>query len=124
MSDKKLAIDMTPEELEQWLDSMETEDDSIPEFHFSNPDPYFKITPAAEPKHRNFWFGEDGHIHVKNISAYWVPELTLTEEIDGTIYTVTGSYEGEESFLRKLERITLKSSQKRWRDRNDKYANF
>lgn len=45
---------------------------------------------------------------MKNISAYWIPELTLTEEIDGTIYTVTGSYEGEESFLRKLERITAK----------------
>ena len=29
MCDKKLAIDMTPEELEQWLDSLETEDDSI-----------------------------------------------------------------------------------------------
>ena len=108
MSDKKLAIDMTPEELEQWIDSLETEDDSIPEFHFYNPDPYFKITPSAEPKSRNFRFGENGHIHVKNISAYWIPELTLTEEIDGTIYTVTGSYEGEESFLRKLERITAK----------------
>ena len=108
MNEKKLAIDMTPEGLEQWLDSLETEDDSIPEFHFSNPDPYFKITPSTEPKYRNFWFGEDGHIHVKNISAYWIPKLTLTEEIDGTIYTVTGSYEGEEPFIRKLERITTK----------------
>ena len=108
MSEKKLAIDMTPEELNQWIDSLEIEDDSIPEFRFSNPDLYFKITPSTEPKNKNFWFGEDGHIHVKNISAYWIPELTLTEEIDGTIYTVTGSYEGEESFLRKLERITAK----------------
>ena len=108
MSDKKLAIDMTPEELDQWIASLEIEYDSIPEFHFSNSDPYFKIQPTTEPKPRNFWFGEDGHIHVKNISAYWIPELTLTEEIDGTIYTVTGSYEGEESFLRKLERITAK----------------
>jgi len=38
----------------------------------------------------------------------WIPELTVTEEINGTIYTVTGSYHGEESFLRKLERITTK----------------
>ena len=45
MSNKKLAIDMTPKELEQWIDSLETEDDDIPEYHFSNPDPYFKITP-------------------------------------------------------------------------------
>ena len=108
MNEPKKAIDMTPEELEQWLDSFETEDDSIPEFHFSNPDPYFTLPPFAEPNNKNFWFGEDGHIHVKNISAYWIPELTLTEEIDGTIYTVTGSYEGEGSFLRKLERITAK----------------
>ena len=108
MSEKKLAIDTTPEELDQWIDSLEIEDEDIPEYLFSNPDPYFKITPTAEPKNKNFWFGEDGHIHVKNISAYWIPELTLTEEIDGTIYTVTGSYEGEGSFLRKLERITTK----------------
>lgn len=108
MSDKKLAIDMTPEELDQWIDFLEIEDEYIPEYLFSNLDPYFKITPTAEPKNKNYWFGEDGHIHVKNISAYWIPELTLTEEIDGTIYTVTGSYEGEESFLRKLERITAK----------------
>ena len=107
MCEPKKAIDMTPEELEQWLDTLEIED-TIPGFYFSNPDPYFKIAPTTEPKNKNFWFGEDGHIHVKNISAYWIPELTLTEEIDSTIYTVTGSYEGEESFLRKLERITAK----------------
>ena len=49
------------------------------------------------------------HIHVKNISAYWIPELTAVEVIAGTRYTVTGSYEGTESFLRKLERITAKN---------------
>ena len=108
MSEKKLAIDMIPEELDQWIDSLEIEEEGIPECYFSNPDPYFKITSTTEPKNKNFWFGEDGHIHVKNISAYWIPELTLTEEISGTIYTVTGSYEGEKSFLRKLERITAK----------------
>lgn len=108
MNEKKLAIDMTPEELDQWIDSLEIKDESIPEYYFSNPDPYFKIKPTIEPKNNNFWFGEDGHIHVKNISAYWIPELTLTEEIGGTVYTITGSYEGEESFVRKLERITAK----------------
>ena len=50
-------------------------------------------------------FDDDGNIHVKNTSAYWIPELTVIEEISGTIYTVTGSYEGEDSFIRKLERI-------------------
>ena len=109
MNEKKLAIDMTPEELDQWINSLEIEDEGIPEYYFSNPDPYFKITPTAEPRNKNVWFSEDGHIHVKNISAYWIPELTLTEEIDGTVYTVIGSYEGEESFVRKLERITAKN---------------
>ena len=52
---------------------------------------------------------KSGHIQVKNISAYWIPELTATEVITGTIYTVTGSYEGTESFLRKLERVTAKN---------------
>lgn len=51
---------------------------------------------------------ENGHIHVKNLSAYWIPELTTVEVIAGTLYTVTGSYEGTESFLCKLERITAK----------------
>ena len=45
---------------------------------------------------------------MKNLSAFWVPELTVTEVIHGTVYTVTGSYEGTESFVRKLERITSK----------------
>lgn len=37
---------------------------------------------------------KNGHIHVKNLSAYWIPELTAAEVIAGTLYTVTGSYEG------------------------------
>lgn len=56
----------------------------------------------------NYWFDEDGRIHVKNLSAYWIPQLTITEEISGTVYTVTGSFEGTESLIRKLERITAK----------------
>ena len=54
---------------------------------------------------REIFFDENGNIHTKNISAYWIPELTITEKISGTIYTVTGSYEGEVSFIKKLERI-------------------
>lgn len=52
---------------------------------------------------------ESGHIRVKNLSAYWLPELTIKEQIGGTVYTVTGSYEGTENFLRKLERIVAKN---------------
>lgn len=113
MSEPKRAIDMTQEELDQWIDSLEIEDEDRPEYLFSNPDPYFKITPTAEPKNKNFWFGEDGHIHVKNISAYWIPEFTMTQEIAGTVYKVSGSYEGTESFTKKIERmLTEKLSEK------------
>ena len=52
---------------------------------------------------------ENGHIHVKNLSAYWIPKLTTAEVIAGTLYTVTGSYEGTENFVRRLERITAKN---------------
>lgn len=70
-----------------------------------------KITENIKPesyRRNNIRFDESGHIIVKNLSAYWIPELTVTEEIKGTVYTVTGSYEGETSFTRKLERIMAK----------------
>ena len=62
---------------------------------------------------RDISFDDDGNIHIKNTSAYWIPELTVTEEISGTIYTVTGSYEGDDSFIREsvLERMVLKHIQ-------------
>ena len=106
MSEQKKAIDMTPEELKQWLSSLTApEDDEMPCYYFSASDPYLKheAIPTDHPR-RNIHFDENGNIVVKNISAYWIPELTVTEEISGTIYTVTGSYEGEDSFIRKLER--------------------
>ena len=105
MSEQKKAIDMTPEELKQWLNCL-----TVPENNSSYVcfiDPYLKhelLSPDREV--RNVSFDDNGNIHIKNISAYWIPELTLTEEISGTIYTVTGSYVGEDSFIRKLERIT------------------
>lgn len=108
MNEPIKATDLTPEELEQWLDSLETED-TTPEYCFTNPDPYAKVEPVPyEQRRHDFTFDEDGHIRVKNISAYWIPELTVTEEIKGTVYTVTGSYDGETTFIRKLERIMAK----------------
>ncbi len=91
------------EENSQWKDS---DHDEPTEYFFSNPDPYFKPEPLPpdHPKH-NFWFDEAGHICVKNPSAFWLPELTLQREIGGTIYTITGSYDGTESLDRKMERI-------------------
>lgn len=72
--------------------------DTLDEYRFSNPGP-------SDPPKRNFWIGEDGHIHVKNLSAFWLPEFTLQKEIGGTVYTITGSYDGTEPLNRKMERI-------------------
>ena len=67
---------------------------------------YFKL---PTPNHAGTAIGEDGRIHVKNISAFWIPELTVVEVIHGCTYTVTGSYEGDKSFLEKLERVTTRN---------------
>ena len=64
---------------------------------------------AIEAAEYRFRFDEAGRIHVRNLSAYWIPELTVTEEIGGTVYTVIGSYEGTENFIRRLERIAAKN---------------
>jgi len=66
-----------------------------------------ELTPA-EPGQRlhTFWFGANGNIRVRNRSAYWIPEFSLTKQIGGTIYTVSGSYEGSRTFVRRLERLT------------------
>ena len=104
MSEQKKAIDMTPEELKQWLSSLTVPEDAPSCICFI--DPYLKHEPLLPDRAiRNISFDDDGNIHIKNTSAYWIPELTVSEEISGTIYTVTGSYEGEDSFIRKLERI-------------------
>ena len=50
-------------------------------------------------------FTKDGHIRVKNLSAFWLPELTLQKEIGGTIYSVTGTYDGMGMLNKKMERI-------------------
>ena len=64
----------------------------------------------------------------KNLSAFWIPELTTTEKVGHTTYTVTGSYEGKESFLKKLERIVAKNAQQKFEDegaeRNDNCVQF
>lgn len=107
MSKKKsFEHEIDPEllaEIEEW----EQQEHDEPEgYFFSNPDPYLKPAPLPpdHPKH-NFWFDEGGHICVKNPSAFWLPEFTLQKEIGGTVYTVTGSYDGVETLDRKMERM-------------------
>ena len=89
---------MKEQELE--VTSLPEAENTAPEYHFSQQ--------SEKQRYENYWFGEDGRIHVKNLSAYWIPQLTITEEISGTVYTVTGSFKGTESLIRKLERITAK----------------
>ena len=60
---------------------------------------------------RNAIINEAGNIKVKNLSAYWIPRISITREIDGTVYTITGSYEGRELPDRKLTRILLKHAE-------------
>ncbi|MBR5430461.1 MAG: hypothetical protein IK116_08070 [Firmicutes bacterium] len=52
---------------------------------------------------------DHGHIVVKNLSAYWIPEIRIVREISGTVYTVTGSYEDSELSVPKITRIMLKN---------------
>ena len=94
-------------------DDIEFEDDpdnsdSIPVMYFLNSDPYYRAerTPNGHARH-SIRFDEDGHIIVRNPSAYWLPEIKIEEEIDGTVYSVTGSYEGSASLDKKLARIML-----------------
>ena len=80
-------------------------------YYFSNTEPL-----APDRAECRFFWGEDGHIHVKNLSAFWIPELTVTEVIHGTTYVVTGSYEGTENFVRKLECITSRKFAEKMED--------
>ena len=78
---------------------------------------YFKRKPLTEEqKKHSSYVDENGNLHVKNLSAFWIPELTTTEKVGHTTYTVTGSYEGKESFLKKLERIVAKYAHQKFED--------
>ena len=58
---------------------------------------------------RNVKTDDSGHIVVKNLSAWWIPEIKVEREIHGTVYTVAGSFEGNEFLEKKLTRILLKN---------------
>lgn len=91
------------------------EADSTLAYCFADPNPYIKRMDTPTQR-SNRQIDERGRVQVKNISAYWIPKLTITEVVAGTIYTVTGSYEGTGSFLQKLERITAKTFSQKLED--------
>ena len=104
------ARELTPEEIDETIFQEQIAsgeyDEEVPEYYFSNPAPYAKVEPRPDdaPK-RNFSFDENGNIIVKNLSAFWLPDVNIVENIGGTEYTVTGSYEGTETLDKKLKRI-------------------
>ena len=104
------ARELTPEEIDDMIFeeqiASEEHNEKVPEYYFSNPDPYAKIEPRPDdaPK-REFSFDDKGNIVVKNPSAFWLPDIKIVEEHGGTEYTVTGSYEGTETLDKKLRRI-------------------
>ena len=84
----------------------EKKDAEIPTYHFSNPDPYAERDPLPlDHEDHDTSVGEDGDIRVRNVSAYFLPEIKLLKEIGGTVYSITGSYDGIALLDRKLERI-------------------
>ena len=105
LDDEMIAGEALREDFE---DDEETDGSCIPVLYFHNPDPYAKHAslPDDHPR-RNYRIDEDSHIVVKNLSAWWIPEMKIMEEIDGTIYTVTGSFAGTEMLDQKLSRIML-----------------
>lgn len=66
-----------------------------------------------ENRKNNYERRADGRLSVRNLSAYWLPELTLCRKIGGTLYTVDGSYEGTETLDRKLRRIMARNVEER-----------
>jgi len=94
--------------IESWEDDEDDGYVSIPELYFSRPDPYVKRDPLPDDQRRcNYRIDEQGRIVVRNPSAWWIPEMKILEEIDGTLYAVTGSYEGTELLDQKITRIML-----------------
>ena len=103
-------IELSEDELIEILADDDFADDGeyeeVHSFYFANSDPYAKVEPRPDdaPK-REFTFDEKGNIVVKNPSAFWLPQVTIVDEVGGTEYTVTGSYDGTESLDKKLKRI-------------------
>ena len=81
-------------------------DDDCPTLAESNPYAKCMRSPEIQPS-ATAQIDASGNIHAGNISAYWIPQITLQREISGTVYTVTGYYEGKTDFLCKLERMMV-----------------
>ena len=75
MNENKKAIDMTPEELNEWLASLPAPENDAPCLPFSDPDPYFKYASREQAQSR--LFNKDRHLTVRNYCAMALPKLPL-----------------------------------------------
>ena len=102
MNKNKKAIDMTPEELNEWLASLPAPHDDALCTHFSDPDPYFKMEHTSREQSENRLFNKDGHLTVRNYCAAELPKITMTIHSGQTTYRFSGSYDGTRSLSSKL----------------------
>lgn len=102
MNKNKKAIDMTPEELNEWLASLPAPQDDALCTHFSDPDPYFKMEHTSREQSENRLFNKDGHLTVRNYCAAELPKITMTIHSGQTTYRFSGSYDGTRSLSGKL----------------------
>ena len=109
MSDNKKAINMTPEELDKWLESLPAPKDDLLCPHFSEPDPYFKMEHTPREESQNRWLNDDGHLTVRNYCAMALPQITVTLRSGRTIYRFNGSYDGTRSLPAKVLEHMAKS---------------
>ena len=112
MSDNKKAINMTPEELDKWLESLPAPKDDLLCPHFSDPDPYFKMEHTPHEESQNRWLNDDGHLTVHNYCAMALPQITVTLRSGQTTYRFNGSYDGNHSLPAKLLDRMVKDEEK------------
>ena len=102
MAKNKKAIDMTPEELNEWLASLPAPKDDTLCPYFSDPDPYFKREHTPREQEQTRLFNKDGHLTVRNYCAMALPQITVTLRSGRTIYRFNGSYDGTRSLPAKV----------------------
>ena len=56
-------------------------------------------------------FNNQGNIVTKTSLHQELPTLTLRNEIDGTIYTVTASYDGKQALTAKLLELMMRETE-------------
>lgn len=102
MSEQKKVINMIPEELDKWLESLPAPKNDLLCPHFSEPDPYFKMEHTPREESQNCRLNDDGHLTVRNYCAAELPKITVTIRSGRTLYRFNGSYDGNRSLPAKL----------------------